>query len=64
MILPMPCEGSMVFRRVEIPVAGPLDDIPITLGKMAVNGALWNTVIPRLSPVALLKRPKIKAVII
>ena len=53
----------MVFRRVEIPVAGPLDDIPITLG-MAVNGALWNTVIPRLSPVALLKRPKIKAVII
>lgn len=32
-ILPMPCEGSMVFRRVEIPVAGPLDDLPITLGQ-------------------------------
>lgn len=28
-ILPMPCEGSMVFRQVEIPVSGPLDDMPI-----------------------------------
>jgi len=32
-VLPMPCEGSMVFRRIEIPVAGPLDDLPITLGQ-------------------------------
>lgn len=32
-ILPMPCEGSMAFRRVEIPMAGPLDDLPITLGQ-------------------------------
>ncbi|MDZ7279156.1 formylglycine-generating enzyme family protein [Pantoea eucrina] len=32
-ILPMPCEGSMAFRRVEIPLAGPLDDLPITLGQ-------------------------------
>ncbi|WP_409076390.1 SUMF1/EgtB/PvdO family nonheme iron enzyme (plasmid) [Pantoea sp. C3] len=32
-VLPMPCEGSMVFRRVEIPMAGPLDDLPITLGQ-------------------------------
>ncbi|HBR0856847.1 TPA: hypothetical protein L9H97_004839, partial [Klebsiella pneumoniae] len=40
-ILPMPCEGSMVFRRVEIPVAGPLDDIPITLGE---DGGEWGFV--------------------
>lgn len=32
-VLPMPCEGSMAFRRVEIPMAGPLDDLPITLGQ-------------------------------
>lgn len=32
-ILPMPCEGAMAFRRVEIPLAGPLDDLPITLGQ-------------------------------
>ncbi len=37
----MPCEGSMVFRRVEIPVAGPLDDIPITLGE---DGGEWGFV--------------------
>lgn len=32
-VLPMPCEGSMAFRRVEIPLADPLDDLPITLGQ-------------------------------
>ncbi|ARD39353.1 SUMF1/EgtB/PvdO family nonheme iron enzyme [Edwardsiella ictaluri] len=32
-ILPMPCQGSMVFRRVEIPLSGPLDDMPVTLGE-------------------------------
>ena len=34
-ILPMPCDGSMVFRRVEVPVSGPLDDIPIHVGQDA-----------------------------
>jgi hypothetical protein len=28
-ILPMPCEGSMAFRKVYIPLAGPLEDYPI-----------------------------------
>ncbi|MBV7476884.1 SUMF1/EgtB/PvdO family nonheme iron enzyme [Pseudomonas sp. PDM31] len=32
-VLPMPCEGSMVFRKVFIPVAGPLDDYPINIGQ-------------------------------
>lgn len=32
-VLPMPCEGSMVFRKVFIPVAGPLDDYPISIGQ-------------------------------
>ncbi|MCS3431096.1 formylglycine-generating enzyme family protein [Klebsiella sp. BIGb0407] len=32
-ILPMPCEGSMVFRRIEIPMDSPLDDLPVTLGE-------------------------------
>lgn len=40
-VLPMPCEGSMVFRRVEIPVAGPLDDLPITLGQ---DGGDWGVI--------------------
>jgi hypothetical protein len=32
-VLPMPCEGSMVFRKVFIPVSGPLDDYPINIGQ-------------------------------
>ncbi len=40
-VLPMPCEGSMAFRRVEIPVSGPLDDLPITLGQ---DGGDWGVV--------------------
>ena len=32
-VLPMPCEGSMVFRKVFIPVTGPLDDYPINIGQ-------------------------------
>lgn len=32
-ILPMPCEGSMVFRKVYIPLSDPLDDYPIRLGQ-------------------------------
>ncbi len=30
--LPMPCGGTMVFRKVEVPSDGPLDDYPIILG--------------------------------
>lgn len=32
-ILPMPCDGAMVFRKVQIPVADPLGDYPVTLGQ-------------------------------
>ncbi|EPN29391.1 hypothetical protein A245_46948, partial [Pseudomonas syringae pv. actinidiae ICMP 19096] len=31
-VLPMPCDGAMVFRKVYIPLAGPLDDYPINIG--------------------------------
>jgi len=31
-VLPMPCNGSMVFRKILIPLPGPLDDLPIRLG--------------------------------
>lgn len=31
-VLPMPCDGAMVFRKVFIPLAGPLDDYPINIG--------------------------------
>lgn len=40
-ILPMPCEGSMAFRRIEIPMSGPLDDLPITLGQ---DGGDWGVI--------------------
>jgi len=30
--LPLPCEGSMVFRKVLVPAAKPLDDFGVTLG--------------------------------
>lgn len=40
-ILPMPCEGSMAFRRVEIPLSGPLEDMPITLGQ---DGGEWGVI--------------------
>lgn len=31
-VLPMPCNGSMVFRKILVPLPQPLDDLPITLG--------------------------------
>jgi hypothetical protein len=31
-ILPMPCEGSMAFRKVHVPLDKPLDDLKVTLG--------------------------------
>lgn len=31
-VLPMPCGGGMVFRKVIIPSHGPLDDYKVTLG--------------------------------
>ncbi|MDH4400342.1 MAG: SUMF1/EgtB/PvdO family nonheme iron enzyme [Burkholderiaceae bacterium] len=31
-ILPMPCEGSMAFRKVLVPLDKPLDDLKVTLG--------------------------------
>ncbi|MCU1795238.1 formylglycine-generating enzyme family protein [Pectobacterium polaris] len=40
-VLPMPCEGSMAFRRIEIPMSGPLDDMPITLGQ---DGGEWGVI--------------------
>lgn len=40
-ILPMPCDGAMVFRRIDIPVTGPLDDLPITLGQ---DGGEWGVI--------------------
>ncbi|MFK3816285.1 formylglycine-generating enzyme family protein [Pseudomonas sp. NPDC089407] len=40
-VLPMPCEGAMVFRKVMIPVAGPLDDYPINIGQ---DSAEWGYV--------------------
>ena len=38
-ILPMPCNGSMVFRRIEVPVSGPLDDMSIHVGQ---DGGDWG----------------------
>ena len=32
-ILPMPCDGSLVLRKVQVPVAGPLGDYGVTLGQ-------------------------------
>ncbi len=38
-VLPMPCDGAMVFRRVQVPMANPLDDYAITLGQ---DGDEWG----------------------
>ncbi|WP_414883507.1 formylglycine-generating enzyme family protein [Pseudomonas sp. IT-P171] len=40
-VLPMPCEGAMVFRKVLIPLDGPLDDFPINIGQ---DSAEWGYV--------------------
>ena len=32
-ILPMPCDGAMAFRKIMVPVARPLDDYSITVGQ-------------------------------
>lgn len=31
-VLPMPCEGSMVFRKIHVPLDKPLDDLKVMLG--------------------------------
>jgi len=38
-ILPMSCDGRMAFRKVYIPLAGPLDDYAVTLGQ---DGDDWG----------------------
>ncbi|MGE8637461.1 MAG: formylglycine-generating enzyme family protein [Achromobacter sp.] len=38
-ILPMRCEGAMAFRKVFVPVGGPLDDYPVTVGQ---DSAEWG----------------------
>lgn len=40
-VLPMPCDGAMAFRKVFIPLAGPLDDYPISIGQ---DNAEWGYV--------------------
>jgi formylglycine-generating enzyme required for sulfatase activity len=32
-ILPMPCDGFMTLRKVQVPVASPMDDYGVTLGQ-------------------------------
>ncbi len=32
-VLPLPCDGAIVFRKVIVPAAGPLDDLPISVGQ-------------------------------
>ncbi len=43
-ILPMPCEGSMVFRRVLIPLEKPLDDFPVSLGSTSDEWGVLESV--------------------
>lgn len=40
-ILPMPCDGAMAFRKVAIPLNKPLEDYNITLGQ---EGDDWGYV--------------------
>ncbi|MDY0270917.1 MAG: SUMF1/EgtB/PvdO family nonheme iron enzyme [Advenella sp.] len=40
-ILPMPCNGSMVFRKIFIPSSNPLDDYSIQLGQ---DSDVWGYV--------------------
>jgi len=36
-LLPMPCGGQMVFRKIHIPLLGPLEDYAVTLGQESDN---------------------------
>ena len=38
-VLPLPCEGALVFRKIVVPAAGPLDDLPINVGQESENFA-------------------------
>jgi len=38
-ILPMPCDGAMVFRAIKVPLANPLDDYAVTVGQ---DGGDWG----------------------
>jgi len=43
-VLPMPCNGSMVFRKVMVPLPDPLDDLPITLGSSQEDWGVLESV--------------------
>ena len=32
-VWPLPCDGAVAFRKVGVPVGGPLDDLPIVVGQ-------------------------------
>lgn len=36
-VLPMPCGGAMAFRKIAIPLSGPLDDHPVVIGQDGVG---------------------------
>jgi formylglycine-generating enzyme required for sulfatase activity len=38
-LLPMPCDGFLALRKVQIPLDGPMDDYPVTLGQ---DGDDWG----------------------
>ena len=43
-VLPMPCDGAMVFRKVTLPLQKALDDLPIVLGSQQEDwGVLEGT---------------------
>lgn len=40
-ILPMPCNGAMAFRKIHVPARAPLDDFPVQVGQ---DGTGWGYV--------------------
>lgn len=40
-ILPLPCNGAMAFRKVHVPASAPLDDFPVQIGQ---DGTGWGYV--------------------
>lgn len=50
-ILPMPCEGSLVLRKVQVPVASPMGDYGVTLGQDSDEWGYMSRPAPATSPV-------------
>lgn len=60
-VLPLPCDGGIVFRKVIVPVGGPLADLPIQVGQEGGAYSFVERAARRSSPADSLKAARTRS---